>query len=130
MSETSTSGAMKSIIRRMERRLEIVRQMQQLIEEDPSLLDELQAALVTSPGGNGNQAGPRPGTATDKVISLFRERGNGWLTTAEIIKGSGVSRGTLAPILHSHDSSLFEKRNHPDSKKLKQWRLRQEVPHV
>ena len=125
MSQTPTTGAMKTIISRMERRLEIVREMQRLIDEDPSLLDELRSALAVGPAGNGNQSRQRPGTATDRIISLFRDHGNRWMTATEIVDASGIARGTLAPILHDHDSALFEKRDHPESKKLKQWRLKE-----
>jgi hypothetical protein len=130
MTEQTTSDAIGQIIRRMEHRLQIVREVQHLADEDPALLDELRAALALAPNGNGEGATPRSQTVTDRLFAFFRERGNRWVTAPEIIRATGIGRGTLAPVLHSHTSDLFEKRDHPESKKLKQWRLRQEVPHA
>lgn len=122
------------IIQDYKRRLDVLRQLRNLLAADPSLESVLREALGASadtPINKGKTRTPRRsnkdrGTLFERTVQLFRERGNPWMTSTEIREQTGnKSRGSIGVMLYKTNEDAFERRNHPGNRKQKQWRLRE-----
>ena len=126
MPTKSPENALDRVAARYERRLETVRRIQELVQDDPSLAAEIAAAL------NGRTLDPRPipgGGAThfERVRAFFEDRNNAWASAPDIAQALDMKRGVLGQMLYKAHTKRFEKKSKPGDKKSKLWRLRKEV---
>ena len=114
------------IAARFERQAETLRLIQELVNEEPDLVPVIIAALngkpSEKPSGNGKNQ-DKPETHFDRLTVFFKGRKNAWATTAEIIEGTGISRGAIGAVLHSGHKDDIQKKAKPGSRKTKLWRL-------
>jgi len=123
---STTSRAIDTIIEKHSRRLELLRQIRDLVEQDAGIAHELVEALsqeaVSSTNGSGGA------TQFEMVKRFFVKNNNPWATAKEIEAGAGIARGGVAYVLYKSKSDEFEKRSHPDRPRVQQWRLRGGTP--
>lgn len=117
-----------------ERRLALLRQIRELLADDPSsesVLRDALSAWASKPESNGKvhvsrQSAVRSGTLFERTVQLFRERGNPWMTSTEIREQTRTSsRGSIGVMLYKTNATAFEVRDHPGNSKQKQWRIRE-----
>ena len=119
-------NALDKLVGIYESRLAKLRQLTAIIGSDAAFAQEIVGALTQSATG-GQPAGPvtqTGGNQLTRLCAFFRERGNSWLTTNEVIDGTGIPRGSIAPLLYrTQTRGIVESRKSPGQPKLRQWRL-------
>ena len=126
MPQNNPQTALEQIAARYERRLETVRRIQELVQDDPVLASEIVAAL----NSQSHKAPPckkAGATNFERVKAFFLDGKNAWTSTPDISRALGIKRGPLGQILHQTHARWFQKKPKPGSKKIKMWRLRKEV---
>jgi len=111
------------IITRLQQRIDTIRQVKQMVADDPSLASELIQALG---GTNGQEdANPSRSAVLDRIIRFYRGNSNQWATMADILHGTDLPKPGVATVLYKTHGNLFQKRPVPGQKKTKQWRLQE-----
>lgn len=123
MSTKSPAEALEGVVARLERRLEIVRGIQELVKSDPALADELRTALVVTNGATNGRSGGKT-THFEKIVQFFEQRGNAWATVNVIAGEIGMDRGAVAFTFYKAHPRRFEKRDCPGKGRTKQWRFK------
>ena len=126
MPTKSPENALEEVAARYEHRLETVRRIQELVQDDPALAAEIAAAL------NGHapthRSTPAIGTTHfERVKGFFEDRNNAWASASDIAQTLDMKRGVLGQMLYKAYTQRFEKKSKPGNKKSKLWRLRKEV---
>ncbi len=121
MSAMSPAEALRAMAERLQRRLEIVQGIEELIKSDPTLAEELRVALAANNGAIRRRPGGKL-THYDRIVQHFEANGNAWATVDEVANSIGVKRGAVAFTFYKAHRDSFEKQNHPDKGRVKQWR--------
>lgn len=66
-------------------------------------------------------------THRDRILRLFVDRENEWLTIPDIRNVTGIGRGPIAQVVYSTHAQEFDRKPHPSHAKMRMWRL---MPHV
>lgn len=129
MAPTTSTSRLESLASRYQRRLDIVQRIQSLVDEDPTLLNELRLTLAgpspftglptNTSEGNGNGR-----TQFETIRDFFRSRENRWTDAPTIMARTGLNRGAVSHVLYKGRAEAFEKMNHPKDGKMKLWRLK------
>ena len=109
-------------INRYERRLDGLRTVRQLLQDDPQFAHELvdlarsvngSGRPATAPGGQGNTC--------EKIEVYFQQCENRWSTVREISEATGIRTGTASYTLYDK-TDKFRKRKHPSDARKRQWK--------
>ena len=124
MTPRNPRDALRDMAERLERRLEIVRGIEELARSDPALADELVAAL----GGKRdkqNGSPPKKLTHFERIIRFFEKNGNKWASVNEVADGAGLPRGAIGFTFYKAHKARFEKRDSPPGRgRTKLWRVK------
>jgi hypothetical protein len=124
MNAWPTKKVLEQMIVAAERRLEFLRAIHNVADEDPAFIREFMQALgAPDRPRTGNSQEPQSSPGFDRVRSFLESRGDEWVPTPEILRATGIARSALARILYRTHRGAFVKRKAPGSNKLKQWRL-------
>jgi hypothetical protein len=104
------------------------------VEEDPAgaaLLLELLNALCKDCLGSqsdDNHDDEPPlelwgDTHKEKILQLFADQNNPWLSVSDIRVATDIGRGAVAQVLYSTHAELFERKPHPTHAKMSMWRV-------
>ncbi len=123
MTAKNPAEALEIVAARLERRLEIVRGIQELVKGDPAIAEELREALTAT---NGLIRGRGSGKKThfQKIVQFFEQNGNAWAVVNAVAEETGIDRGAVAFTFYKAHPKAFEKRNSPGKGRAKQWRHR------
>jgi hypothetical protein len=119
----SPESVLEKVAARYERRLETVRRIQELVQDDPALAAEIATAF----NGRATKRGATEGTGAthfERVKKFFDDRDNAWTSAPEIARALDMKRGILGQMLYKGYVDRFEKRAKRGDKKLKLWRLK------
>ena len=131
MSTRAPAEALDQAIGRLKRRMEGLQLVRDLLADDPQFAIDLQAALAGLNGNSGDSATNDADDASlrltiaDRVIRTFGQYPSKWRTVREIGEAAGLDRGAVGFILYKSRADRFEQKDHPGSRKLKLWRLKQ-----
>ena len=121
MATKSPVEALEVVASRLERRLEVVRGILELVRSDPAMADELRDALAATNGAvKGRTSGKK--TQFDRIVQFFEQRDNAWATVLEIAEGAGIDRGAVSFAFYKAHPGRFQKRDSPGMGRTKQWR--------
>ncbi len=129
MAKISPLSAVDDAIARAERRLEGLRHIRELAQDDPDLLVDLVAELGVCRNGQQIRQPRKRGKLThfQQIRTYFEGHSNAWRSAPQIIQDTGLTRGAVSHILYRAHKDAFDKRKKANNEKVKVWRLRKEV---
>ena len=113
-----------------ERRLNVLREIRKLLNDDPAFADEIVSSLggaSTTPASNPRQSGGNgQKTQFETIQDYFRDTDNQWVSVAEIAKRTDLSKGAVGQVIYKAKPDEFASKEHPEGKRRKLWRLKSE----
>jgi hypothetical protein len=115
------------LIASYEKRITTLRSLKSLIDSEPELAQEVVRALA--PEGQLTASGrgmytPKKNGQYMQMVEFMKD--GQWRTAQEIADGIGAAKHSIVPYLYKDATKeTFESRYHPDSSRVKQWRLKQ-----
>lgn len=122
MAKLPPTKTIDDAISRCERRLEGLRQVRELLHDDPQFANELVDLARSMNGSSSSVVTPEGATAAIQVESFFGLNNNRWATVREIADRTGILSGTVSYVLYDKVEE-FLKRDHPTDARKKQWKL-------
>ena len=123
-------------ITHLKKELQNAERLREIMAESPGL-----AALFipAAPALNGESQKnvakhrrARVGLATEAhlnaIVAYFKSVNNAWKKKNEIASGTKLAKNQVTHILYKKNPELFERKDSPDSKLVKVWRLCKEAP--
>lgn len=137
----------KTMLAREERRIEALRLVDDLVQNDPVFVADLMAALGARgaaapatahvngdvPGGRGRvrrrvrvRVRVRSKTKTNfqRIREWFRENGNEWATVDQVVAATGGKKASIGFVIYARNKEAFESRDDPKGIKAREYRLK------
>ncbi len=113
----------------LERRAAFLRQLIEVLDEDPAVVRTLREALAAV-GKNGSSPSlAKAGTGVaatcfDRVRAYFEANGNPWRSIPEVMADTSLSRDQVSQVTYKSHVESFERRDQMDgNRKTVKWRL-------
>lgn len=126
LSGPQKSPNLQRMLAQYERRIEGLKMVQAILEDDPGFAGELASLLAAEGNGACLPTDARGGQLTQfqQIEAFFRENGNKWKSAPEIIEESGLSRGAVGQALYRTHTKRFEWKKNPKRRGGKLWRMK------
>jgi len=113
----ATSQTFRQIAQRVERRAVVINLLEEIAADDPEFLPELAGVLAESRGATKPPRrrtppkAPAEPTNYDRIVKLFNENDNRWMTVDSIVARLGGKKNTIGHIIYHSKKEDFESRS-------------------
>jgi len=113
----------------LDARIQRLKALRDTIVADEEIAQELAFAFSEGPPGRQkSSASESPKSSQlEKVRDFFSKNANAWSDTSEIAVGSGLKPHSVRQLLYSRYAEHFDRREHPENKARKQFRLKRTI---
>ncbi len=126
MGSTELQIDFDAIISRLQRQIDLVKEIRAVATDNPQLAGDLVASLTAASNGKTPTGALRgKPTAFDHIKRFLSNEANRWTSVKQIASGAGVKKSTVTQVLYNTHKQYFERRSSPADPRWKEWRLKE-----